>query len=318
MPDKKQLTQQCTPIIINEIDTDYKAEVVAAGLIENGNNANEVCILRLGNATRGYSKDIEYIRPGAFNQSNIRYVGIWTNRAGLYDILPEGVFHSAKKVSYQKNKKEMLAKIWQVKEEEVVAREFFRPLEISINHALINAQLYERKLEKKYANNNFVEVFKRAWPSLGLLPVNKAVLLIEILPLLSRMNLDMETVSLIYSEIMDIPIQVGRGKPLQFNMDKSAIPRLGEARLGINSVIGNKFSNGQYDLVIKIGPITEKQILFYKTTPEGKEIIRFLASLFFPANQEIRYKYTPIPGTARFRLSQDKSKASRLGVNTYL
>lgn len=318
MEKKHQLIKQQSPIVINEIDTDYKAEVVAAGLIENGYDERKVCILRLGNATRGFSKDVEYIRSDGFTRNNIRFIGIWTNRPGMYDILPEGMFHSAKKISYRNNKREMLAKIKQIEEEEAIAREFFKPLEISINNALINAQLYERKLEKKYTNRNFIDIFKRIWPTLDLLPLDKAILLVEIMPLLSRRNFNLKDISLIYTEIMDIPVQIQKGRLLYFCVDKTTLSGLGKTRLGINTIIGNKFTNGYHDVVIKMGPMTEKQLLFYRATPQGKEIARFLKSLLFLASQEVRLKYIPIPGTSRFRLSKDKTKSSRLGINTYL
>ena len=301
---------------INSMYMDYKSEVIAAGLIEWGLSSEKLHILRLGNNARNYSKDIERISMEYI--SDTKHVNIYTHKAGFYDILPEGMFHKSKISPLHKSKKEILAEMQKQQKEEDRARLFFRPFEISLSNMLINAQLYERKLDKKYTNENYVGIFCHIWSVLSLLPLDKAVLFIELLPLITNLNLHYNVISEVFSAILGIPVTVTKGGLSRFNVNKELLPQLGKMKLCVNSVIGQSFSNGHQDITIGIGPLSEEEILFYKGNPNGIKIIRFITSMLLPADCNLRFKFHPLDGTSKFTISSDKKKASKIAVNSYL
>ena len=77
----------------NQPDTDFKAEVVASGLKEQGYDAERTLILRRGDIRRGYSKDIHDIHSEYSHYDLTDYLYLYVNRRSLYDMLPESIFH---------------------------------------------------------------------------------------------------------------------------------------------------------------------------------------------------------------------------------
>lgn len=304
-------------LLPNSVESDYKGEVVAAGIIESGSDIEQVYISRLGNASRGYSKDIEYIETGISGQGTSTHAGIFINRPGIYDSLPEGIFHKIKSYPINKTKEEIIAEMRRLHKEENTARQLFRPFEQAVDNVLINAQLYERQLDKKYTNRNFVNIFSRMWPIVDLLPLHKAVLFIEIIPLISKIACRPATVSSVMSALLDIPVTVKRGKRTLFKVDRSILPRLCEMRLDINAIIGDTFSDGRFYTDIRMGPMPEDKLVYYRTDKNGKKTIQSLTDILLPADSEINYQYLPLAGTNKCVISEDKTTASRLGINTY-
>lgn len=305
--------------LVNSLDTDYKAEVIAAGLLESGIPPEKVCILPLGNAARGYSKDIAFARTGTFIRRQIDYLGIWVNRQSFYDMLPEGIFHRVHGSPYQKSSNEAIEDIRQLRQEEEKARALFRPLEASANNTLVNAQLYERKLDKKYSNPGFVNIFTRFWPVMELLPLDRAVLFLEIMSVKSELGYKLEDAASIIAAIINAPVVIRTGNKSRFYPDKELIPVLKDMRLGINSYIGNSFEDGYYDINIFIGPLSVEQLLYYNEDEKGEKTINYLLSSLLPADKVINTKFIPVhDGSARAVISSDKTKSSRLGINTFI
>lgn len=302
----------------NAGESDYKGEVVAAGIIDSGLDTGQVYIHRLGKASRGYSKDIEYIEMISPNHDATLYMGVFANRPGIYDLLPEGLFHKIKSAPLNLSKEEIITEIRSLQKEENVGRQLFRPFELTIDNTLINAQLYERQLDKKYTNHNFVNIFSRMWPVINLLPLDKAILFIEIIPVIAKTSFSMSLVSSFMSALMDAPVNVKKRNRTSFKVDKTNRPRLREMRLGINAIIGDTFSDGLFYTEICIGPIPENKLAYYRTDKNGIRIINYLKDIFLPADSEVKYKYFPLPGTGKCLISENKAKASRLGINTYL
>ena len=77
---------------INHLKHDIKAEVIAAEIIENGLSPAEIVIIPDGSFRRKYSKDVisaEVIK----SDDGQKVLGIHVTRDGLYDSLPEAIFH---------------------------------------------------------------------------------------------------------------------------------------------------------------------------------------------------------------------------------
>ena len=77
----------------DKLDADFKFEVVISSLIEQGHNQELIQIFRDGISRRSISKDIENVYHKYNDKDLIEYLHIHVNREGLYDILPEGLFH---------------------------------------------------------------------------------------------------------------------------------------------------------------------------------------------------------------------------------
>ena len=73
-------------------DIDFKAEVIAAEMVESGIDAERILLRMLGAFKRPHSKDIQSITSEVVNEGP-EYFFVDTPRESLYDMLPEGLFH---------------------------------------------------------------------------------------------------------------------------------------------------------------------------------------------------------------------------------
>lgn len=297
----------------NLSDTDFKGEIVANTLRENHYDENRVLILRQGNARRGYSKDIDKVCQ-EYSQHDLKdYLNIYVNRKGLYDILPENMFHQHIYTEDHHSKEEVLDEIRIHREEEFYARRFFRPFEISIDQMLVDFQGMERKMDKMNVYRNYVNVFVKEWPVLELLPLKQAVMLVKILPYIESITASLKKIEQILSILLDIPVHLKEGKRAVTHVDRQMIPPLGKCRLGVDFVLGDNFEDGSSQLVLEIGPISANDLQDFLSGRKGDKILSELKELFLPADRQIVTKYIIRQEDTGFKLGE-----SYLGINTCL
>lgn len=301
----------------NSPDTDYKAEVIAAGLLEKGVPADQVCILRKGDSERSFSKDISAIRVEHLLQEK-EYLAIYTNRQGFYDNLPERLFHPSSGAPFRKGKAEILEEMERHRAEEKKVREFFRPFEVAINSALVDIQLVERKIDKKQTNRNFVDMFGAFWPVLRLLPLERAILCMEVIATLANFTPTLKFASELMSLLLDVPVNIRMTKSTVTRLERKKIPPLGKMRLGIDMILGDTFDDGDENLCICLGPMTEEKIRYYCKCQKGCEILNHLQVMLLPADKISHMKFIPVKEEMHWMLSDDRKQASLLGIDTFL
>ncbi|MEO8961053.1 MAG: hypothetical protein ABI325_04175, partial [Ginsengibacter sp.] len=123
--------------LIDTIDTDFKAEVVAAEMVESGVPAEEIMIILLGSLRRSHRKDVDTITEEISDHNNKVFTHITTHKEGIYDMLPEGLFHSPALPKSATTQKEIIENIKKHRLEENNARRFFLPFEAAINQLRI-------------------------------------------------------------------------------------------------------------------------------------------------------------------------------------
>lgn len=80
----------------NTMDTDFKAELYGALLAEAGFDTAQIMMVRDGNNLSNVSKDIRSVKyRNHVGIAEGTYIELKTNRRGIYDSLPEGLFHEA-------------------------------------------------------------------------------------------------------------------------------------------------------------------------------------------------------------------------------
>src|SRR4028118_650953 len=72
---------------------DFRAEVTAAEIAELGTQADRILILMIGAMKRPHQMDIVSIEEELSKHDHKEYVIVKTPREGIYDMLPEGLFH---------------------------------------------------------------------------------------------------------------------------------------------------------------------------------------------------------------------------------
>ena len=302
----------------NELNTDYRVEVVAASLLESVGDVDKILIFRDKANLRNTSKDIRKIGYAHLSEDFIEYLCLYTTRQGIYNHLPEGIFHQPHALNKQKSHEEIIDEIKDQRRDELVARRFFQPFEMAIDRILIEAQRYERKFNKISFHDNLKNVFTRYWPVFKLMDVRQAALFIRIIPELYCLNTDFTLTANVLSIIFDIPFKIELGKTSRIPFDSAIVPKLGKGKLGFNTVlVGETFTDGSRDICITIGPMLPEQTRLFLPTFQNGMLLKELLRLMLPVNYKRDIKLLTDKEQSKFRLSSDTHTAY-LGINTIL
>lgn len=302
---------------VNRLDTDYRAEIVAAGLAEAGLASEKVLIVREKGDKRYVSKDISKIEKGFSTEDLMEYLYIYTNRESIYDAIPENIFHQPFNTAKKKTQEDVISEIRDHRQEEFYARKYFQPFEMAIDRLLVDAQLYERKFDKKNFHSNLKDIFIGYWPLLKLLNLKQAVYFIKIVPWIHRLSTDFEIAGQLMGIILDAPVKIELGglSVIKAGISKKMIP--GKWKLGVDFTMGNTFKDGSLDINIRVGPMATEQMRLFLKRQKNDLILAGLTAMMLPADCRKIIKYQTQKEQAKFRLSDGTHKAY-LGINTRL
>ncbi|RCW38263.1 type VI secretion system (T6SS) VasB/ImpH family protein [Marinilabilia salmonicolor] len=306
---------------INKSGADFKPEVIAALLIDQGFRFDQFIFLRKGGAKRGFSKDISEVNlkqlGGGFNE---KYVEIGVNRRGIYDGLPEGIFHKNAQHNPGKSKQQVLQEFNKHREEEFFARRFFCLFEVECDRTSVLTHRLELYYDKKSHRRNFVEVFSEYWPVLSEIPLHKAVLFLKMVPFFSSIRNSFLKIADVISLITGVDIEIGiarnRKKP-QIAINTGG---LGKVHLGQNFVLKGYCEERLQDIEVLIGPVDADSMQNFLPGGVDLKIINCLSDNLFSANKHIDLKYRMSPESNRFILGRNERRVNNnfLGINTVM
>jgi len=303
--------------LVNQLDTDYKAEVIGASLVDSGWDESRILLVRKQGDKRFVSKDIHRVDSEYSTRDLMEYLYIYTNRASIYEALPEGVFHQPLNTVKKKTHESILEEIRTHREEEFFARRYFQPFEMVADQLLIDAQLYEHQFNKKNYHNNLVQVFSKYWEVLRVLNLKQAVLFIKVIPVMYKLVTDFEILSQVLTLVLDVPIQVQVGKQKKVVLSKDRQPLLGKWQLGISTTLGRSYGDGYKTIQVIVGSMEPLQMKLFEYNAKNDIVLNYMLDLILPVNIHFVIKYLTIKDKAEFILSQNQHKAY-LGINTLL
>ncbi len=298
----------------NTLYTDYRAEFVAACLIENGFDPNEVRVIRKGLSKGG--KNIDKIAWEKSLDKFSKYLNIYSRKRDLYESLPEGLFHKRMDISEKKNKQTVIDYIRQERQAALSASMFFKPFEISLDRMLVEANLYEMRLEKRDKHDDFIRLFGSVWRELQNLPLDKALFTVSCLSQAYRLTKP-EEIAEILSELLDCDVDITLSyKELTLRADQCGW-MLGENRLGVATVLGGEVTDCYpvMNVMIDMLPAKYKELLFEDSEAYGK--LMEIMDLFVPADTELKISINVAKEGIEFMLTDD-SAAPLLGYSTIL
>jgi len=277
--------------IINELDTDYKATVKVAELLEYGDvDKEEVAILPVGAQRSAYAKDIHSYSVYYAGTVHKDRLTVQTNREGLYDMLPEGLFHVAPARSSGLSEVEMISDIQLRRNEEKDARRFFMPFETERYHMRTLLEWYENRLDKKTAYNDLSMIFGREWKEFELLDNAQRIVWMHLLPVIQQKRNDAPFIGSLLSVLFNIPVQVtvqlSAGIPVV--VDDSMRCKMGGGALGGDMVIGNSFVCEGEEMHIQIGPADSERLLNFLPGARYARLIDTVTDYLVPVETNIK------------------------------
>lgn len=310
---KRKKNEQYTSLK-NTLYTNYKAEVVACGMIQDGLDRDKIRIIRKGKAKRSVSKEVEKIVYQIVNKAEI--YTIYAHKRDLYDSLPKGLFHDASVPNKKQQKSIILKSIEKGREEEFNARYFFKPFEIFLDYTLIRAQLYERQLEKPQSYPEFINLFVHNWKFLKGIPLDKALFLLNFLSQSHRITSSTQ-IAQILGHFLECDVRIEHSFEV-VNIPTPHQWKLGEGRLGQSSFIGGIFTDTLPVVSIKITNLSQSnKDLIHLESPSRKQL-HILLDLFIPADAQLKIQIQGRKEETQFVLAPNAAQPAILGFSTIL
>ncbi len=312
------------PDELNGIGTDFKAEVIAAEMIENNTHADKILIVPLGAMNRPQSKDIRSVTKEVSGYDNKEYILIQTNKEGLYDKLPEGLFHTYIPYSADKNEKRVTEGIKQHRIEEKVARTFFLPFDVALFDARVQIALYEYQLDKKFHNNHLINIFKPHWQIFQYLNVLQSNIFLQFLPLIHIIRDDWQAIETLFELLFLTPAKLlMQNQARQNKTDKNSVVHSAKSDnlLGFDIILGDAAEGAGFaEIEVTFGPMSAEGVKNFTVEQQQEKIVQLLCDYLLPADMDVVIKYDFIESDRSFILPEEGKTSNNctIGVSSFL
>lgn len=284
-----------------------RAEVLLAELFENSNaDFNNFEIANKGVFSRPYRRDIIDYTYDTYSTYQDKIL-LNLARNGLYDLLPQGLFHELVGISTSLSYKEIRQKH---KQEEKEARVFFAPLENEFFNQKVQVTRNEHALIDGFLNykNGFLIDFWGLDDSIG---EEYKLILAQLLPFAHKIAGNLDLIAFCLEQIIGEKVSITKTTGTLNNTSK--IPS--ENTLGVDFVLLLEESYACYPVYeIQIGPVSRKNEEMYLEGGINKRFINVFNDFFIPIEVEINLKIVYSERESDFLLHN--TEGSRMGFST--
>lgn len=296
--------------------SDIRLEVILADLLSGNMGMEDLVIESEGLFKRNYHHEIESCGEIAFGAGRKKKLRFVVNREGLYDQLPEDLFHEVSETTGVTDKYEMIQEMKEHRDLEKQTRLFFQPLEHEFYTQRVKLEIEEQKL--LFETNNSVpgEIFDQLWQLPDLLDDHQKSKLGLLMPLIHTLTGKIDLLSFVFERITGDPVEIKKTVLEKYRADKN--PILGDMQLSVDSTLGGSLGNLQTAYTISIFISNVENLAGYM--PSGKQIVlhEFLCNLFMPLDAEIIFETAFTSDTATFVIESDTVSHGRLNYTTII
>lgn len=294
---------------------DVRAEVVVGELLDNQVEQDAVTVQMENVFSRAFARDITGVQLDD-SQPYHPFITLRLSRDGLYDRLPEGLFHE---FSSQRRGtvSEMVANYKKQQQEEQKARKFFRPIE----HEFFLQRVFLEQREKHLLFDAFGkdadQLFLSFWninPALPREPVNK---LVKLLPYMHRVAGNIPLVQLCLQVILEEKVSIVCDLAPQRVKSSRGVP-LGESRLGMDTLAGEDFYTDMPVMKVTIGPLQQRRIYDYLPWQPYGQLLETCYSFLLPVDVDVETLLEPHAGEKGAAVADENRKEGIMGYNLFL
>lgn len=301
----------------NTLQSDYKAELVALNLFKYFEEVDHVFLKRLGSNDRSFNKDVQNIHCQT-NDLDELIVTISSFREGMYDYMPEGIFHPPSLGNYKSGVDEVIHWIQKQKKIEHHARNFFQPFELECFFIELQALAKENEFDITDHSDLFLNVIKDLWPLLHVLDKETARIFIYILPFFHLVIGNKTWLEKFLMAFLKIPVQIHfvshQVSDKKVTSDKVTLSNF---HLGISMVLCGEHMDGERNWVIQYGPIPDEEVMNYIPQAVLRKLLTTMYDYCLPATVDVIEVFHTEKNSKSFLLSKEPY-TSRLGYSTFL
>lgn len=302
----------------NKLQTDFKAEAVAVNLLKYHRAVSNIFIDRIGINDRAYLKDIKSI-SSQYLGFDEEVLSIKTYREGIYDYLPEGLFHPPSLNTSRKNVESVVNEIRKQKRVEEDARKFFVPFELEIFFTEISALLKESDFDLASDTDSLLTIFSELWPVVKMLDKKNAYIFIHILPFFQQIRGDKNWFERCMTSFLQVPVEITFSPNVIDRIEKEDDSiLLGNSRLGITYIPSGRHMDGERNWVVNIGPIPYDEMTKYIPGNPFRKVLQALYDYCLPVHVEVEENFVTQKKEYSFLLEDGVKNSNRLGFSTFL
>ena len=306
--------------LINSYPSDIKAEVLMADLILNGFSQSDFLIFFDSLFKRGYSNDILKAEKILINEVQ-EMLAIYLARDGLYDLLPEGLFHVSPDSALTSGKG-MASNSKKESKIEEETRKFFLPFENEFFYQRIQLELQERLILQKLNDNSLDDFFLNFWKIDRSLPKELIIKLSAMLPFVKEIVGDFKMTANCLGAILEEEVTHMIQYTSEPHTDTGIYQTddgysLGKASLGVSLITGGHFLESCKLIRFSIGPLKKTGIEPYLENGDIARFIDCFCSFFIPMEMFFEFDVMMQKELQQFVLDSDEAQ-SIMGYTTII
>lgn len=302
---------------INDISLDLRTEVVISDLISSGYNIEDLFVKPAGIFNRSFSKDIlnaELIEL----KNNQKVVFVNTSREGIYDMLPQAIFHNPpmKGSGAFKSASSMVSDYKRRIAEEEETRNFFSIYEIEFFRQRIANAILERNVSESIAYRMDDKGILSYWRLPDIFDNRQKGILFYLFPVFHKIRGSLEYMKEVYQLIFNLEIDIlktEQQKPMHYTSDNLVV---GKMVLSLDSVLGDNYTYYYPTIEIIIKNLKNSNVSSFTPNSKNIKIIEKLNEYFVPIHCETAIKVETTKNN--WVLKNEDLNESRLGYSVYL
>ncbi|NIJ51140.1 type VI secretion system baseplate subunit TssG [Dyadobacter arcticus] len=294
--------------MIAEKRADLRAEFIASSWLEDGVRSGDILFRSLGSFKRRSHQDVEAVTEQEIG--NFKGKVIESNRSGIYDYLPEQLFHLPSSGTINTLKKKV-DEIRLQREKEQKSRMFFLPLEQEFFLNRVSLTQLEQRAFELDPESYLLEELKGFWQVPDAVPKDTLVRLLPVLPFVSENRGNMEMAEQVLSAMLELPVSIKSVFGKKYKLDSDT--RLTGSRLGIDTMFGGEMESYQADLLVEIQLSSQEALENCLLDPDFNTLVNWLSGWFIPVECDYSISLDLDPKASLFQLAEEGNIAPRLG-----
>ncbi len=301
---------------IIQLGADIRLEIILAELLADSLSLKDVIVSNNSLFSRTFHRDIEKTEQVELHASKKKKFCFVVNREGLYDRLPEDLFHQPSDTQKNLDKEKLLKEIRFQNEIEKSARQFFQPLEQEFYRLRLKLEMEERKFLFETNGDLNTELIDELWNLPDIFDAPQKSSLGLLMPLLNKIAGDTGFLSFLMSLISGDRVEVSQSAPGRHKVDDA--PLLGNSRLGIDTVLDGELESCIPSYLVRIFPEKTDRLTDYLPGGEKMKMNEFFCTLLLPLENDINFELDLSSASLSFVLENEKDSVGRLNYSTVI
>ena len=306
---------------------DLRLEVIMAELLDYGYAFDDFLVQPVGLFARRYRRDLGSVRDEQFERAHrpvVRTV-LELHREGLYDALPQQVFHQPGNDSSVTSAgvRAMVESIRTQRRKEKATRLFFLPFEQEFFRCRVRIEQEERRYFSNLSARWYNEAMARFWGVADAgLPAGPLTNLLYLLPLAANIVGDLPRTRQCFENVLGQPVQLHMVAPLRHALLPAAASplqsqgaTLGSLALGRDLVLGGDYQETLPALQVTLQGLSVAELEAYLSGAWPAKALSLLCEYFVAFETDVVVRYEMAAAEMHFQLGEGEA-AAVLGFTT--